>query len=155
MFPIGTIYYRRSFKLVRWIWIFKQNSLETCGFLDNFHFPDNGNLCIAIIILLSWFLLLFCAIMLYKLYVTSCRAGFTCRQALAALRVLVTSIFHFWWKYHIRGGVMQWLSLLQNFIQLSGDSRWWRFLSSVNHTTKTIHCHYHHHHPYCLSCLLL
>ena len=24
-------------------------------------------------------------------------------------------------------------------------------LSSVNHTTKTIHHHHHHHHPQCLS----
>ena len=67
------------------------------------------------------------------------------------------------------GTVVWWLSLLHNFIQLSlnsgsaqvqtlqcvGDSRWWgsltmvpagnkaKHLSSVNHTTKTIH---HHHH---------
>ena len=86
MFPIGTIYYKRSFKLVRWIWIFKQNSLETCGFLDNFLFPDNGNLWIAIIILLSWFLAFLCHyavqalrnLLPCRLYVSSSLSSFTC-----------------------------------------------------------------------------
>ena len=66
------------------------------------------------------------------------------------------------------GAVVQWLSLLQNFIQLRLNSGSVQFqillavsqesltlvsarnkakrLSSPNHTTKTIHRHHHHHH---------
>ena len=54
-----------------------------------------------------------------------------------------------------------WTQVLRRFKSRSrrvGDSRWWgsltmvpagnkaKRLSSVNHTTKTIHHHYHHHH---------
>ena len=56
-----------------------------------------------------------------------------------------------------------WAQVLHRFkscLQRIGDSRWWRSLtmvlagnkvirlSSINHTTKTIHYHHHHYHPY-------
>ena len=84
------------------------------------------------------------------------------------------SFFHiFVVSFSAGGAEVQWLSLLHNFIQLSlnsvlsrfkpnsrrfGNLRWWgsltmvpvgnkaKRLSSVNHTTKTIHHHHHHHH---------